>query len=207
MLRLFKKLRNIFEISLVKTIVLSLRMKTKCVKIYPNVHISLSPSAFISGNGRLSLGTKWKGLRYLPSEINLEKNAKLIVNGGFRINTGFHISVTVGSTLTLGQGYINNNVTIDCFDSITIGNDVAISKGVTIRDSDNHSIDGNKRITAPIVIGDKVWIGLNAVVLKGVNIGAGAIVAAGAVVTKDIPENTLVGGVPAKIIKENVSWN
>ena len=111
-----------------------------------------------------------------------------------------------GATLTLGSGYINNNATIDCFDSITIGDDVAIASGVTFRDSDDHMINGNTKICAPIIIDDHVWIGVNATILKGVHIGKGAIVAAGALVTRDVPEKGLVGAVPARVIKENVSW-
>lgn len=54
----------------------------------------------------------------------------------------------------------------------------------------------------PVVIGNGVWIGANVTILGGVNIGDGAVVAAGAVVTKDVPAKTLVGGVPAKVIKQ-----
>jgi acetyltransferase-like isoleucine patch superfamily enzyme len=57
------------------------------------------------------------------------------------------------------------------------------------------------------VIHDNVWIGTRATILKGVTIGEGAIVAAGAVVTKNVPPHTLVGGVPAKIIKEKISYH
>lgn len=206
MRQLLERVRNKVRFNLIKTTLLALRKKGRCIKVFPNVHVNVSSTSSISGNGVLHLGAKWDGLRYLPSEFNLEEDAKLIVNGRFSIYTGFHISVTKGSTLTLGEGYINNKATIDCFDSITIGNRVAISKGVTIRDSDNHSINGNKRVSAPIIIGDNVWIGLNATILKGVHIGSGAVVAAGAVVTKDVPKNALVGGVPARIIKEDVSW-
>ena len=69
----------------------------------------------------------------------------------------------------------------------------------------NHSEDPTKRAgmhSAPIHIGKNVWIGSNATVLQGVSIGDGAIVAAGAVVTKDVPPMTVVGGVPAKFIKK-----
>ncbi len=68
----------------------------------------------------------------------------------------------------------------------------------------NHDINPKNRSTmhpAPIVVGKNVWIGANATVLPGVTIGDGSIIAAGAVVTKDVPTNVIVGGVPAKIIK------
>lgn len=204
--KLLKKIRNWSQLNLIKTILLSLRKKSKCVKIFPDVHIDIAATSSISGNGVLNLGIKWNGLRYFSSEMLLREKAKLIIKDGFSIYTGFHVAVNRNATLTLGRGYINNNATIDCFESITIGNGVAISKGVTIRDSDNHLIDRNKKMSAPVVIDDNVWIGLNATILKGVHIGKGAVVAAGAVVTKDVPAYTLVGGVPAKIIKKDVSW-
>jgi len=68
----------------------------------------------------------------------------------------------------------------------------------------NHCLDPAHRkdvIPAPVHIGRDVWIGANAVILPGVTIGDGAVIAAGAVVTKDVPENTVAGGVPAKVIK------
>jgi len=204
--RYLKRIQKGFRVDFVKTGLLAVQKRSNCINVFPDVHINIAFSSSISGKGRLDLGVKWNRLRYLPSEFNLANKSKLIVNGKFSIYTGFHISVTEGAALTLGGGYINNNTTIDCFDSITIGNGVAISKGVTIRDSDNHSINGNQAIHAPIVIEDDVWIGLNVTVLKGVCIGSGSVVAAGAVVTRDVPKNTLVGGVPAKVIKKDVSW-
>jgi acetyltransferase-like isoleucine patch superfamily enzyme len=199
-------IQKLTQLNLIKTALLALRNKSRCIRVYRNVNTSVASTASISGNGVLNLGSKWDGLRYLPSELNIGEGAKLIVRGNFSIYTGFHISIANNATLVIGEGYINNKATIDCFNSITIGSGVAISKGVTIRDSDNHSIDGNNKISAPIIIGDHVWIGLNATILKGVHIGSGAVVAAGAVVTRDVPENALVGGVPARIIKENISW-
>jgi acetyltransferase-like isoleucine patch superfamily enzyme len=204
--KFFKKILSLTHLKLGTTALLALRNKSKCIRVYRNSKINVASTARISGNGVLSIGPKWKGLRFYPSELNIEDNAELIVRGNFSVYTNFHISINSGAVLTLGEGYINNNGTIDCFDSITIGNQVIISKGVTIRDSDNHSINGNKKISAPIVIGDHVWVGLNVTILKGVRIGSGAVVAAGAVVTRDVPENSLVGGVPARILKENISW-
>ena len=73
-------------------------------------------------------------------------------------------------------------------------------------DSDAHTIDGRKN-TKPVKIGDKVWIGTGAIILAGVTIGDGAVIAAGSLVNKDVPEKALVGGVPAKIIREEVEWD
>ena len=191
MSRLLKKILTLGRLNLTKTIYIAIRKKSKCIKVYPNVHVSIAPTASISGNGVLSLGKKWVGFRYFPSELIIGERGRLIVEGNFLICTGLHVSVNNGATLAIGSGFINNGVTIDCFDSITIGNRVAISKGVTIRDSDDHLINGKKIARGPIVIGDHVWVGLNVTILKGVRIGSGAVIAAGAVVTRDVPENSV----------------
>lgn len=91
---------------------------------------------------------------------------------------------------------------------VTIGNHVNLAQGITVTALNHNFDDSDKRIdeqgvsTSQVVIGDDVWIGANAVVLPGVTIGTHCIVAAGAVVTKDVPSHSLVAGVPAKIIKE-----
>jgi acetyltransferase-like isoleucine patch superfamily enzyme len=90
---------------------------------------------------------------------------------------------------------------------VTIGSHVNLAQGITVTALNHNFEDVNKRIdlqgitTKQVIINDDVWIGANAVILPGVTIGRHAVVAAGAVVTTDVPENTVVGGVPAKIIK------
>ena len=90
---------------------------------------------------------------------------------------------------------------------VTIGSHVNLAQGITVTALNHNFEETGKRIdqqgvsTNPVVIGDDVWIGANAVVLPGVTIGSHCVVAAGAVVTKDVPTHTLVGGIPAKIIK------
>ena len=189
-----------------QTWLLALLKRSLCVTVFPDVSVSVARSSSVCGPGPLLLGCKWPGLRYLPSAIRLDRGAQLVVEDPFSIYTGLHVSVHQDARLTLGSGFINCGTAIDCFESITIGHDVAISNRVTIRDSDNHAINGNQATTAPIVIGDHVWIGLNATILKGVRIGSGSAVAAGAVVVRDVPPRTLVGGVPARIIKEEIQW-
>lgn len=111
-----------------------------------------------------------------------------------------------GATISIGnKTYINNRTEIKCQNKVTIGNKCAISWDVVIMDTDYHSVD-DKPYISPVLIGNHVWIGCKAIILKGVNIGDGAIIAAGSVVTKDVPANCLVAGNPARIIKENVSW-
>ena len=90
---------------------------------------------------------------------------------------------------------------------VCIGSHVHLAQGITVT-ALNHRYDDKKRrideqgvSTQPVVISDDVWIGANAVILPGVTIGRHAVVAAGAVVTKDVPDYCMVGGVPAKIIK------
>ncbi len=91
---------------------------------------------------------------------------------------------------------------------VTIGSHVNLAQGITITALNHNFSDPDKRIdeqgvsTTPVTIGDDIWIGANAVVLPGVTIGSHSVVAAGAVVTKDVPPHSLVAGVPAKIIKK-----
>lgn len=90
---------------------------------------------------------------------------------------------------------------------VTIGSHVNLAQGITVTALNHNFSDTSKRIdeqgvsTQPVTIEDDVWIGANAVVLPGVTIGQHAVVAAGAVVTKDVPPYSIVGGVPAKILK------
>lgn len=139
--------------------------------------------------------------------LKMKKNATLNVNGNFDIYSGCQIGIMENAELNLGSGYINYNSKIRCYSKITIGNNVALSENLTILDSDSHEIVGRKSSkTAPIVIGDHVWVGVNVTILKGVTIGEGSVIAAGSVVNRDIPPHCLAGGVPAKVLKENIEW-
>lgn len=130
--------------------------------------------------------------------------------------------VTIGN-----RTFINGGTQLISRSKIVIGDDVTIAWGGCIYDHNSHSLDWRARAadlrsiredmragreplaskdwsvvsTAPIHICDKVWIGMNAIILKGVTVGEGAVVAAGAVVTKDVPPWTVVAGNPARVVK------
>lgn len=130
----------------------------------------------------------------------------LIING--------HISVLYGNHMSIGNNvFINDNVRFQDSNLITLGDRVIIAPDVKFYCGE-HAIDASKRFgthedgskylisfTKPISVGNDVWIGGNVTIIGGVHIGNNVIVGAGAVVTKDVPDNTIVAGVPAKKIR------
>jgi acetyltransferase-like isoleucine patch superfamily enzyme len=180
-----------------------------------NVYINHHTSLLLAKTGVLQVpkGAKfhfnqyWHQKDYFPGWLAVHEQAELQVTGDFTIYSGARVSVNAQARLVLGSGYINHGLNLNCFTSIEIGDDVAISENVTIRDSDNHEmVAAGFQKTLPIKIGNHVWIGMNVTILKGVTIGDGAVIAAGAVVNKNIPARCLAGGVPARVMKENVAW-
>jgi acetyltransferase-like isoleucine patch superfamily enzyme len=131
------------------------------------------------------------------------------------IISGENAKIQIGNNTT-----VRNYSKIFSMCSIEIGDNVIISNNVTITDNNNHPVDPEKRIemsksgfysnlwhaehseTSSITIHDNVWIGEKAIVLKGVTIGEGSIVATAAVVTKDVPDYSIVAGNPARVVKE-----
>ncbi len=179
------------------------------ILIYPKVFIGIHKQGklIFEKQASLKIGVSWPLTGYTSTTLKIDKGGTFKITGNFKFHTGAFVVVNKNALLEIGSGYTNNNAEINCFNHIKIGNDVAISKGVIIRDSDNHEIMNSANpISKPIVIGNNVWIGLNVIILKGVTIGDGAIIAAGAVVTKDVPANSVVAGVPASIIKTEVVW-
>lgn len=100
--------------------------------------------------------------------------------------------------------FINSGVVVVSVLEVTIGNDVAIANEAYIMDTDSHGVEGRSVKNAPVHIGDGSWIGARAIILPGVTIGRRCLVAAGAVVSRDVPDDTLVAGNPARVIRELV---
>lgn len=145
--------------------------------------------------------------KYEIGHITLEKGSTLIVKKHVSFYAGCKLGVYSGATLKIGGGgFMNMNVSLYCRDYIEIGEDTIFAQNVIVRDSDYHHIEGHVN-HAPILIGNHVWIGTNAIILKGVHIGDGAVVGAGSVVTNDVPAHSLVAGNPAKVVKTNITWH
>jgi acetyltransferase-like isoleucine patch superfamily enzyme len=114
---------------------------------------------------------------------------------------GVRLEVYPGASLSIGKGtYLNRNVHIVAAESVTIGRGVKIGWDTVVMDTDLHGHSGQPTRTKPIVIEDDVWIGCRAIVLKGVRLGKGAVVGAGAVVTSDVPSKVVVAGPSASVI-------
>ena len=197
MIKIIDKLKRVFKVN----------GAFKNIKAHKNVALNIDKKAQVTGSGTLKLGAVWDAEDPFKSLFCLREGATLDVAGNFRIYSGAKVYVNKKATLSLGSGYINHNVNISCFNKIEIGQGVAISENVTIRDSDNHQIVGSENaMTQPVKIGNKVWIGMNVTILKGVTVGDASVIAAGSVVTNNVPENCLVGGVPARVLKKSVKW-
>jgi acetyltransferase-like isoleucine patch superfamily enzyme len=121
--------------------------------------------------------------------------------GNCQFYEGVRLEIGKGASLIIGNGsYLNRNTLVVAETKVEIGNFCKIAWDVIIMDSDLHPIEGKILENKPVIIEDHVWIGCRSIVLKGVRIGKGAIIAAGSVVTKDIPAYAIAGGVPARVI-------
>ncbi|WP_175976699.1 DapH/DapD/GlmU-related protein [Burkholderia sp. BCC1047] len=128
---------------------------------------------------------------------------------GMQLDDGFTLIppfyATGGTGMKVGRNvFVNQNCTFYDLGGLEIGDDVMIGPNVSLLTS-GHPVEPSRRrdcvVAKPIVIGRNVWIGAGATIVGGVTIGENAVVAAAAVVTRDVPPNTLVGGNPAKIIR------
>lgn len=151
-----------------------------------------------------------------PDDITVDDNA--IIQG--TLVSSHHGKITMGKHSRIG-----NNAIIRCVERVVLDDYSVTADNVIISDNNNHPVNPKDRLImrvtppgsderswihsdhAPIIIGKNVWIGENARICKGVSIGEGAIVAANAVVTKDVPSNCVVAGNPAKVVKTDIDKN
>jgi acetyltransferase-like isoleucine patch superfamily enzyme len=167
------------------------KLKLNGVKFHKKV---LGNSFYINNQGSIILGNRVSLQSYPNGSI-------------FRTSLSTYFPKAV---IEIGNNCNINGTTIHCNQHVTIGNNCMFGPGTVISDNDSHkiSIDPVERrgraVSSPIIISNNVWVGINCIILKGVSIGENSIIAAGSVVVKDVPANTLVGGNPAKVLKELV---
>jgi tetrahydrodipicolinate N-acetyltransferase len=202
-------LRFSLHISVIRTLYLSARYGTWCIvsrgtrlKIGPKSRINFAPGSFLL-LGFANFGPP-------PCVLQLGFNAQLSISGTVNVGRGSRVYVNDGGHLELGnRSYINDCSVITCFDRIHIGSHCAISWNTNILDTNIHElvVQGTPRPRSQSIhIGDHVWVGTGAIVLPGVTVGDGAVVAAGSVVKSDVPPGAVVAGNPARVVRENVSW-
>lgn len=197
---------RLLNVQLLNTLWLRVTKKQNKVVCYKGTKLILNKTSKINVNERLKLNDNMIKNNGRTTILRMDENSELVV-GKFSVFYGGDIICFKNSKLEIGSGFVNSNVKIRCTELIKIGEDVAISHNVTIMDSDAHELinEGYKK-TKPINIGNHVWIGSGAMILKGVKIGDGAVIAAGSIVTNYVPSNCIAAGVPAKIIKKDVTW-
>ena len=187
---------------MLKLFILLQRIKAKIYTIY----YLLKYAMFIKyeGKNRIDKGFKIKPFPFRPSRL------KIFLSGNNKI--GSNTLIQGSGNITFGKGTFCGEMCIfGCNERISIGDKVMIAQCVTIRDTDHNFSDNSVPMveqgisTKPVKVEDNVWLGHGAVILKGVTIGTGAIVAAGAVVNCDVPANSIYGGIPAKKIGERQS--
>lgn len=139
--------------------------------------------------------------------IHIFKNGQL--NCSERIIVDDHVMLFAKGKINIGKRFgINRYSRIVAHEKITIGDAVTIGQMVSILDHDHRYIKKDKKLvldgynTAPITIGNNIWIGDKCTILKGVTIGDNVVVGANTLVHKDVPPNVVIGGVPFKILKE-----
>jgi len=145
------------------------------------------------------------GARYITIGNNFFCRSRLRIEA-IKINPAYEPCITIGDNVQL-----NNDCHIGCINKVIIGNNVLIASKVFITDHSHGRVcaseigiaPGNREIYSkgPVIINDNVWIGENAAIMPNVTIGKNAIIGANSVVTRDVPENAVVAGSPARVIK------
>ena len=153
---------------------------------------------------------------------NHGKKESILISNNNEFNNDFHIRCYEHGIVKIGNfNWFSLRTQIVCANRVEIGNYCMFGRDVYISDTNEHPVDPKERLNAtiffwnnrtidryhfvdnnPVVIGNNVWIGERVIIMKGVKIGNNSVIAAGSVVTKEVPENTIYGGNPAKFIKK-----
>jgi galactoside O-acetyltransferase len=156
----------------------------------------------------------WRRLKHVSGNLLLVGEDSIIhADISFEESGG---KIQIGSRTFVGRS------DLVCYRSLIVGDDVIMSWGITVVDHDSHSIEWEKRrddvcnwgkgqknwehiAHAPVVIGNRAWVGFNVSILKGVTIGEGAVIGAGSVVARDVPPYSVAVGNPARVVRSLIS--
>jgi acetyltransferase-like isoleucine patch superfamily enzyme len=201
-------LKNHRGLDFVKYLFYSIFYKTNFnLVVFRNSTLKLHKKAIFDLKSELLFNKSWVINDPFPSLFCISENAKISIDKTFRVVSGSKIYINKNAVLHLKGGYSNDNLYIDCYKFIQIGENATIGKNVTIRDNNGHFLNlDNYSIEKEIIIGDNVWIGMNTTILPGANIGNGSVIASNSLVNCIIPSNELWGGIPAKKLRSNILW-
>lgn len=146
-------------------------------------------------------GVRLRGRVVVENEGEIHVGARVVIRA---THLPVELCAKRGGVLRIGEGtFVNTGASITAASRVEIGRECAIGNHSLIIDTDFHTVGDLLRVPEgrPVVLEDRVWLGARVTVLKGVRIGEGAVVAAGSVVTKDVEPYTVVGGVPARLIR------
>lgn len=214
--KILKKIRSVVKMLLSSSVEETLRLK-RCYRksvVYPGGFFCAESKDCISGKSLLRFNASHYMIhcrRYVKSGIlRIFKGGRLVIGddekGAVTFFQGCKVDVFPTGRLEIGDGtFINDSCRIGSKELVRIGKNCLIGDDVSIHDFDGHKINGSEGIK-PVIIEDNVWIGENVTILKGVRIGKGSVIGAGSLVCKDIPDGSLAVGSPAKVIKENITW-
>ncbi len=177
-----------FFIKIYNFIITTLKLKLNGVKFGSKV---IGNSFYLKNLGVMKIGNKVRFQSYPNGSSHRTA-----------ISTYYNLA-----TIIIGDNCALNGTILHCNELIKIGNNCMFGPGTILCDNDSHKVELEyskrieKAISKPIVIENNVWIGMNCLIMKGVTIGENSIIAAGSIITKNIPANGLYGGNPIRLIK------
>jgi len=172
----------------------SLFLYGKRLKIDSSFNVWGSIRFLILGNGTITIGKNFHAVSSRKRSV-------------ITLFTPCHLTIIDNASIEICDNVSLNGTTITARNHIFIGNSTQIGPNTIIMDNDGHPVWppedrwAKKGPSAPIIIKNDVWIGMNCIIMKGVTIGHGSVIAAGSIVTKDVEPNSIYGGNPAKKIK------
>ena len=179
--------------------------------------ISVDEGSELPANVSLGEGCLFEHTRATFAHFRSGRDPGLRLGARAQVFEGTTFAVEADGVVDIGEGSVLAGAVFMCAEAITLGRGVVASYNVTVTDCDFHPLNPGQRrrdaiavapegdrsrraplVTAPVVVDDEAWIGIGAIILKGVRIGKGARVGAGAVVARDVPPDATVVGNPAR---------